>query len=293
MQSTRESIYRRMYGALQRSRVEKILARPEPPRPLDSESVFEELQRQYPARDDYRYDPFSAWWRGAQRAQWLIPMFGIREPGARVLEASCGDGMTGQAFAAYGHDVVLHDLEDWRDGRARHLPFIEQDLCEPLPLEPGSFDVVISYNAFEHIGDPEAALRQLVRVCKPGGLIYLDFGPLYASAWGLHAYRTLHMPYAQFLFSEAFIAEKLKERGVRDLGRDREELQPLNRWTLARFRQTWEATGCKIISQVTKDDSAHLGIIERFPEAFQGRGLTYKDVVASQLVVRMRKPEHE
>src|SRR5687768_6874627 len=178
---------RRRRDGQRRARIESILARTDPPQVGDAEAAFEQLQRDCKLKKEYGYERFDAWWRGAQRCFWISPMCDLREPGKHVLEATCGDGMTGHAFASYGHDVTLHDLEDWRDPRAKALPFVQGSLARPLALGDAQFDLVMSYNAFEHLDDPAHAIKELVRVCKPGGHLYIDFGPLYASAWGLHA----------------------------------------------------------------------------------------------------------
>jgi len=43
-----------------------------------------------------------------------------------------------------------------------------------LGLADGAFDCVICTGTFEHLPDPWAAAREIARVTKPGGLIYVD-----------------------------------------------------------------------------------------------------------------------
>jgi SAM-dependent methyltransferase len=274
----------------QRRRVEEILERPEAPSTYDSEEVFTRLQREYPPREDYAWDAFAAWSRGVQRVPGLIKLAGREEPGARVLEATCGDGMTGVVIASYGHSLTLHDLEDWRDSRAREFPFVAGDLCTRLPLEDESFDLIFSYNAFEHVYDPAAALKELVRLCSTGGMIYLDFGPLFCSPWGLHAWTALGMPYPQFLFSPEFYQRKIDQHGLYDLGNRTTTLQPLNRWRLAEFEQLWRESGCEVVAYSTREDVTCLDVVERFPRAFTGTGLSFADVTSFQISVALRKP---
>src|SRR5262245_26798301 len=62
----------------------------------DSEKAFEDLQNAYPSHQDYGYDPYSTWQRGARRALTLLKAFPfLQTPGCRILEAGCGDGMVG------------------------------------------------------------------------------------------------------------------------------------------------------------------------------------------------------
>ena len=271
------------------SGIRKTLSQTDGPRHYDSEEVFEKLQQGYPPRSRYAYDKYSTWERGTKRALNLLNSEVFREPGLNVLEAGCGDGMAGYALACYGHKVTLVDLEDWRDERAKKLPFVAGDLCAKLPLDPESHEVIVSYQTFEHLEDPAKSLAELVRICKTGGHIYLRFGPLYASPWGLHAYRTLHMPYPQFLFSETFINQKLQELGIYDLGQQRTSLQPLNRWKLSRFSRLWRESDCEIISYSELTDDSHLNLIKEYPKAFSGRELAFKDVVTQAISVMLRK----
>ena len=198
--------------------------------------------------------------------------------------------MLGLALKSFGHKVVLLDSEDWRDARARNLEFVAADCCASLPFPDNSFDLVCSYNSFEHLPDPAAALRQIARTIRPGGLIHLDFGPIYTGPWGLHAYRTLRMPYPQYLFSEGFIRQKLSDLGIWDLGKKRSELQYLNKWKLTDFYGLSEQSGCTFVNLVVGRDESGISLVSKFPEAFRGRGLTLDDLTASNIIVTLRKP---
>lgn len=223
-----------------------------------------------------------------ERADQLIASSGLSNS-SKVVEIGCGDGMVSAVLALFGCKVVLVDLEDWRDQRAHGLEFICADPCVKLPLPEASADLVFSYNTFEHLENPAAALGEMVRICRPNGFIHLDFNPLFASAWGLHAYRTIHMPYAQFLFSSGLLRQKLAELGIQDLGKIRNELQPLNRWRLAQFEQLWQREDCKIISRDLDVDFTEIGLILKFPHAFRGRKLGVEDVVTAGIRIVLKK----
>lgn len=280
----------RLRGAVRRGRIEAIVRRPEPPDTRAAEADYDRLQRLVRTPPSYPYDPHSTWERGLRRARKLIELTG-RPERLRCLDVGCGDGMTAVLLASYGFEAHLTDLEDWRDRRAEGLPFHQGELEEGLPLPDGHFDLLYSYNTFEHLRDPAACLRELVRLCRPGGWIHLDFGPLYASPWGLHAYHTLRVPYAQFLFSEEFRQRKLRELGIWDLGKEREAPQPLNRWRLAQFDELFGSVGCEVVERQNLLLCRWLGLVSRYPACFSGRDLRYEDLVTAVIRVTLRKPD--
>jgi SAM-dependent methyltransferase len=274
----------------QHRRVAQILARTHAPDCSAAEQAFEALQVRYSGLPEYGYDPYSTWSRGVQRADALIRRIDqLKTPGVQILEAACGDGMTGFALEAFGHDVTLTDLEDWRDARARDMPFEAADICNALPMADGQFAVCATYNSFEHFPSPEIALAEMLRVLKPGGWLFAEFAPLYAGPWGLHAYRSLRMPFPQFLFSEAFWRRKLDHLGIRDLNRSMDNLQPMNRWTVRQFRDLWARSGCEVLHCSEGKAQPHLDLIEEFPKSFQGRRLTLEDVTTQSIQVLLRK----
>ena len=104
----------------------------------------------------------------------------------RLLDAGCGKGIDTLRLAERsGHSVVGIDLSSagvqQARLRTRHLPnalIVRADL-ECLPLQGAQFDFVYSYGVLHHLPHPDAALAELVRVLKPGGLlavyVYEDF----------------------------------------------------------------------------------------------------------------------
>jgi len=248
------------------------------------------LLTHWPRRLRYAYDRASLRRRGAYRANDLWRRLGLA-PGAKVMEIGVGDGMTSSKLAEMGAEVTLVDLADWRHDDARALPFRQADASAGLPCDDGEFDAAFSYNTFEHVPDPAAALAEAERSVRPGGLIRLSFGPLYAGPWGLHAYKTLPVPYPQWLLTERLLAEALREVGINDLGEaERDELQPLNKWRLGRFRETFERSASRIVDWETTVDATGLPIVERYPDAFAGRGLTFDDCVTKAIRVTLRRP---
>lgn len=100
--------------------------------------------------------------------------------GKDVLEVGCGSGFAAQLFAEAGARVTAVDLTDWaiETTRARFAAFrlageIRQADAERLPFDDASFDLVFSWGVIHHTTNMDQALRELVRVCRPGGEIVL------------------------------------------------------------------------------------------------------------------------
>lgn len=101
--------------------------------------------------------------------------------GMRVLDAGCGGGRhLCEPFRTPGIDVAGVDLNRSDLGKARgYLSLmsgeesgrwvVAQADVTKLPFGDESFDVVICSEVLEHIADNRAAVRELVRVLKPGG----------------------------------------------------------------------------------------------------------------------------
>ena len=115
--------------------------------------------------------------RTAEReAAFFLPRL---RPGMRVLDAGCGPGTitVGLARAVAPAEVVGIDAEPGVLARARGLAAaqaVENVTFRPadvyaLPFPDDYFDAVFAHTLLEHLRRPDAALRELCRVLRPGG----------------------------------------------------------------------------------------------------------------------------
>ncbi|MCM2414770.1 MULTISPECIES: class I SAM-dependent methyltransferase [unclassified Streptomyces] len=105
-----------------------------------------------------------------------------------VLDCACGIGTQSLGLAALGHRVTGSDLSPVAAARAvreagareLRLPAAAADM-RALPFRDGSFDVVVcADNALPHLLTPRAvlaALREMYRVLRPGGVLLLSTRP--------------------------------------------------------------------------------------------------------------------
>ena len=120
--------------------------------------------------------------------------------GARVLDVGCGDGFIDlgiiqkfQPSLLVGTDLFGVDLGDLEELSLEHLKkplpvCLKFSECTEttLPFPDASFDVVISWSVFEHVSDPVAVLKEIRRVLRPGGYMFLQIWPLFHSQRGSH-----------------------------------------------------------------------------------------------------------
>lgn len=94
----------------------------------------------------------------------------------RALDVGCGEGRFCRMLSARGIDAVgidptklLIETARRRDPQG-HYQVAE---AEKLPLDTDSFDLVVSYLTLIDIRDFRVALREMVRVLKPGGSLLI------------------------------------------------------------------------------------------------------------------------
>ena len=124
-----------------------------------------DVQRSYTNRD------------AVQVADFLVPRL---SEGMSVLDCGCGPGPLTLGFAeivapgwVVGIDIEPSMIDQANalaaDSDMENLEFQVADIYD-LPFEDGEFDVVFSSAVTEHLSDPIRALREILRVTKPGGI---------------------------------------------------------------------------------------------------------------------------
>ena len=97
---------------------------------------------------------------------------GALTPGAEVLEIGIGTG--GMLHALLQRGVRARGVEINRSLIAESRTWFGDLPVQPvsgveLPFGDASFDLVLSFDVFEHIRDSDAHLREVARVLRPGG----------------------------------------------------------------------------------------------------------------------------
>jgi cyclopropane fatty-acyl-phospholipid synthase-like methyltransferase len=128
-----------------------------------------------------------------------------------VLDFGCGTGefvlalAEGGAARAVGVDIL--DRLEWarREAEARGLSGrVEFVLGRSEALPDASFDHVVSHDSFEHFDHPAGVFDEMMRLARPGGRVWIKFGPTWKSPYGRHMSGTFRKdrPWIHLVFPE-------------------------------------------------------------------------------------------
>jgi 2-polyprenyl-3-methyl-5-hydroxy-6-metoxy-1,4-benzoquinol methylase len=100
-------------------------------------------------------------------------MLQARGAGGRLLDAGCGTGdlwraVSGRFSSCTGVDAVRYP------GLPAEVSFVAANLDERLPLDDASVDTAAAIEVIEHLENPRAFVRELVRVTRPGGWLAIS-----------------------------------------------------------------------------------------------------------------------
>jgi len=101
-----------------------------------------------------------------------------QQAGIKLLDVAIGDGVyvdwLPHDWKMVGIDVSTYQLANCRRrNSARDLRLVLGE-AESLPFRDQAFDAVLSIGGFNHFQNPEGALREMVRVVRPGSTIVIS-----------------------------------------------------------------------------------------------------------------------
>jgi 2-polyprenyl-3-methyl-5-hydroxy-6-metoxy-1,4-benzoquinol methylase len=93
----------------------------------------------------------------------LLRQYGCDQ--GRLLDAGCGEGVLVEKYAQQGWDIIGVD-------KNYASPHVQEGSITALPFPENTFNTVMALDVLEHLyyNEQLVALRELVRVLKPGGI---------------------------------------------------------------------------------------------------------------------------
>jgi demethylmenaquinone methyltransferase/2-methoxy-6-polyprenyl-1,4-benzoquinol methylase len=144
-------------------------------RPSDVASMFDGVARRYDLTNAVLSGGLDGRWRRRTRQSLEL------RPGQRVLDLAAGTAvstveLTNSGAWAVGCDFSLGMLQAGRSRPERQtVPLVAGDALH-LPFADGVFDAVTISFGLRNVADPQVALREMLRVVRPGGrLVVCEF----------------------------------------------------------------------------------------------------------------------
>lgn len=178
-----------------------------------------------------------------------------------ILNVGAGGGDTSVMLQAFG-TVRSVELDQALYSYCRDIRKLEVDLASvlSLPYEENSFDMVCLFDVLEHVEEDNAALKELRRVVKPGGYIFMT-APAYQFLWSGHDVVNQHKrrytrkelnekaaaagftPFYSSYFNSLLFLPVAAMRGIKNLFKRKDPLGdfstpagPLNKFLIALFK---------------------------------------------------------
>ena len=207
--------------------------------------------------------------------------------GKRVLEFGCGSGYEVWYLAHhFDADVTGVDIVERRAWSAltdERTHYVMTDLAKDQVLPADSFDRIISFSVMEHVRHPYAALSELYRVLRPGGLAYIAAN-LHRGPKASHMYHDVYFPWPHLLFQDDVFREFYQRRG-----REVEGASWVNRLTWAEYDRAIARIGFRMESLDFSESDFDDGFYQRF-EGILGRYPRW-DLTRDFFHVVLRKPD--
>jgi len=107
-----------------------------------------------------------------KRWQWFETFL---HPGTFVLDIGCSSGIfleigKRKGYQTFGIEIDVEGLKR----NLRNQQRVVQAFAEEIPFSEASFHLVHAHHVFEHLADPLKAAREVFRILRPGGFLFIE-----------------------------------------------------------------------------------------------------------------------
>lgn len=155
-----------------------------------------------------------------------------------VIDFGCGPGSEAIELARMGAKRVIGlDIRPSILATARERAHSNglDEVCEFTTGTTASADIVISVDAFEHFADPASILVEMAERLRPGGRVWVSFGPPWLHPLGGHLFSVF--PWAHVVFTEKALIRWRSDFKSDGATRFSEVEGGLNQMTIRRFER--------------------------------------------------------
>ena len=240
------------------------------PDPAFDIDLFERLNAEYADRplvpEPLEYDEGAMAGRARDRLDWVHKAIGLQ--GKQVLEFGCCAGFEVWLLAhhfgadAWGVDIV--ERASWKALADDRTHLVLADLAVDRPFPEDHFERVFSFYVFEHVAHPHAALAEIFRILKPGGVAWIAAN-LHRGPLASHRYQEVHFPFPHLLFTDSIFRDFYRRQGLPEL-----EAAWVNRLTWAEYEDHFARIGFRVRRATFRETPLDEAFYARF-ESVLGR----------------------
>jgi 2-polyprenyl-3-methyl-5-hydroxy-6-metoxy-1,4-benzoquinol methylase len=155
---------------------------------MQTDQLIDQLKGEYDSDNAY-FELLSSWYNSGQFQRRTAPMIKRLRPYLRAdmvaLDAGCAAGAMAIELAKAGVqridavDFSATALRFARDNAVRHgvvdrITFFESKLEQLSQIADNTYDLIVAADVIEHIVVPAEFIREMWRVCKPGGILLVE-----------------------------------------------------------------------------------------------------------------------
>ena len=194
-------------------------------------------------------------------------------PGTVARQAALLVGPTGRVTGVDISAAMLAVGREWpAESRSAPIEYVESS-ASVLPLPDSTFDAAYCQQGLQHMADPIAALREMLRVLKPGGLLGValwtqsPFG-VFREVVGEIAGADLGPQPSDFGRDAGELASTLRDVGFREVNVENRELLSVLEGGIPQALQVAQATsGGSVMARLSAEQQAM--VRERITQALQ------------------------
>tara|TARA_R100000008_G_scaffold60327_1_gene37900 strand:+ start:358 stop:1296 length:939 start_codon:yes stop_codon:yes gene_type:complete len=129
------------------------------------------------------------------------------------------------------------------------------------------FDIIFSWETFEHVMNPKEALKRIYKALKPGGVVYTHYNPFFCVSGG-HSMCTLDYPFAHIILTDEDFKRYVKTKKPENCPQKYEELsynfftKNLNRMTQNDFKKYVDDVGFEVLDFMSLPEMDVLQMID-------------------------------
>jgi len=249
--------------------------------------LFEQLNEEYKPKPltptPREIDPRSRF-QGAKVRLGQVARY-LELDGTRALEIGCGQGQEvwflRHKFGCRAFGIDVKPYPEWLTYRGDGVQICTAS-AEAMPFADDSFERIISFAVWEHVGRPFRALKEADRVLRPGGLMWL-YANLHRGPSASHRYRDVYFPWPHLLFDDEVAIEFFERQGKRG------HFSWVNKLTYDTYDKYFRLLGLELVHLHFSEKEWDQQFYERFEDVLGRYPIT--DLKRDFFTAVLRKPD--